>query len=64
MYKIMSKITITFTEQQAFCLIMAASQVMDHWDAVENNFPERGKRRAAYNGYNKLQDEYQKQTGK
>lgn len=57
----MSKITITFTEQQAFCLIMAASQVMDHWDAVENNFPERGKRRAAYNAYNKLQDEYFKQ---
>ena len=47
----MSKITITFTEKQAFCLIMAASQVMDHWDAVENNFPERGKRRAAYNAY-------------
>ena len=57
----MSKITITFTEKQAFCLIMAASQVMDHWDAVENNFPERGARRAAYNAYNKLQDEYFKQ---
>ena len=58
-----NKITITFTEQQAFCLIRAASQVMDHGDAVESNFPERGDRRAAYNGYNKLTDEYFKQRG-
>ena len=56
-----NKITITFTEQQAFCLMSAASQTMDHWDMVENSFPERGKRRAAYNAYNKLQDEYFKQ---
>ncbi len=59
-----NKITITFTEQQAFCLIMAASQVMDHGDMVENSFPERGERRAAYNAYNKLQDEYFKQRRK
>ena len=59
-----NKITITFTEQQAFCLIMAASQTMDHWDAIENSFPERGERRAAHNAYNKLQDEYFKQRRK
>ncbi len=58
-----NKITITFTEQQALCLMTAASQVMDHGDVVENNFPERGERRAAYNAYNKLQDEYFKQRG-
>ena len=57
----MSKITITFTEQQAFSLIMAASQTMDHWDAVENNFPDRGEGRAAENAYKKLTDEYFKQ---
>lgn len=57
----MSKITITFTEQQAFSLIMAASQTMDHGDAIENSFPDRGDRRAANNAYNKLQDEYFKQ---
>lgn len=56
----MSKITITFTEKQAFSLIMAASQVMDH-DTVEDSFPDRGDRRAAHNAYNKLQDEYFKQ---
>ena len=55
------KITITFTEQQAFCLMSAASQTMVHWDAIQNSFPERGERRAAYNAYNKLQDEYFKQ---
>ena len=60
----MSNITITFTEQQAFSLIMAASQTMDHGDVVENSFPDRGKRRAAYNAYNKLQDEYFKQRRK
>ena len=57
----MSKITITFTEKQAFSLIMAASQTMDHWDMIQNSFPERGARRAAYTAYNKLQDEYYKQ---
>ena len=57
----MSKIKITFTEKQAFSLIMAASQTMDHWDIVENSFPDRGARRAAHNAYNKLQDEYFKQ---
>ena len=40
---------------------MAASQTMDHWDTVENSFPDRGDRRAAHNAYNKLQDEYFKQ---
>ena len=55
------KITITFTEQQAFCLMSAVSQTMDHWAAIQNSFPERGERRAAYNAYNKLQDEYFKQ---
>ena len=57
----MSKIKITFTEQQAFSLIMAASQTMDHDDTIENSFPDRGNRRAAHNAYNKLQDEYYKQ---
>ena len=57
----MSKITITFTEQQAACLMSAASQIMDHWDMIENSFPERGERRAAQNAYNKLRDEYFKQ---
>jgi hypothetical protein len=58
-----NKITITFTEQQAGCLIVVASQVMDHGDMVESNFPERGERRAAYNAYNKLRGEYFKQRG-
>ena len=57
----MSKIKITFTEQQAFSLIMAASQTMDHDDTIENSFPDRGNRRAAHNAYNKLQDEYYKE---
>ena len=58
-----NKITITFTEQQAFCLMSAARQTMDHYDAIENNFPDRGERRAACNAYNKLRDEYFKQRG-
>ena len=56
------KITITFTDQQVLCLIYAASEVMDH--NAEGFFPELNRRKAAYNAYNKLQDEYQKQTGK
>ena len=55
----MSKITITFTEQQARCLISAAGEVMDH-DTVDF-FPDRGDRRAAENAYNKLRGEYFKQ---
>tara|TARA_B100000902_G_scaffold387920_1_gene432734 strand:+ start:158 stop:343 length:186 start_codon:yes stop_codon:yes gene_type:complete len=59
----MSKITITFTEQQALCLMTAASQVMDHGDVVEMNFSKRGEKIAAYNAYNKLRGEYFKQRG-
>ena len=57
-----NKITITFTEQQAECLIVVASEVMDH-DVVNGFFPKRGDRRAAYNAYDKLRGEYFKQRG-
>jgi len=55
----MSKITITFTEKQAWCLRVAASEVMDH--VTVERFPDRGERRAAENAYKKLTDEYFKQ---
>ena len=55
-----NKITITFTEQQACCLRLAAGEVMDH-DAVNGFFPKRGDKRAAENAYKKLTDEYFKQ---
>ena len=56
----MSKITITFTEQQAWCLRLAAGEVMDH-DTAASFFPDRGERRAAENAYRKLTNEYFKQ---
>jgi hypothetical protein len=57
-----NKITITFTEKQAWCLRVAASEVMDH-DVTVERFPDRGERRAAENAYKKLTDEYFKQKG-
>jgi hypothetical protein len=56
-----NKITITFTEQQACCLRLAAGEVMDH--VTVEFFPDRGDRRAAENAYKKLTDEYFKQRG-